>query len=766
MEKGTATQSLFGSDDPPGKTDEAAAGAGSYAEVAVQKPLRCEFTYRIPDEMAGRLVPGMRVAVPFGRRREVGVVVGLSDHSDVPAKKTKSIAALLDDEPVIDEQLLELTRWMAGYYACSWGEALAAVLPAALKREKGTRKRLVITPVAGVGAAELEQVEESYPKQHRLLRTLLEIGETTELRDLLRKLNLSDAPARTLAKRGWATIEKIDAVPDLLQTGGESERKRPDELSGPQANAVSAITSAVDAHDYRTFLLQGVTGSGKTEVYLRVIEHALAAGRGAIVLVPEIALTPQTVGWFRSRFGEVAVLHSRMTDAQRYEMWMRVRRGEARVVVGARSALFAPVKDLGVIVVDEEHEPSFKQGNSPRYHARDVAVVRAHKAGAVCVLGSATPSLESWQNAKAGRYERILLPERVAGGRMPAIEVIDMRDELPEQKGPKLFSRRLSVYLRQTLERGEQSILFLNRRGFSPVLWCPACGETVRCRQCDVAMTFHRRIGKLVCHSCCEESKPPKARPSCTAPGVRFLGLGSERVEDALAEALPGARVARMDSDTMLRREDYESTLAAFGAGELDVLVGTQMIAKGLDFPRVTLVGIISADSGLHLPDFRASERTFQLLAQVAGRAGRGELEGRIVIQTTAPGHEAIRRASEHDYEGFVAVENELREDLGYPPHGRLIRAVLEDTDESKVIAASKALAELLIERVGPEGVMVLGPAPAPMALLRGRHRHHILLKAAPTCAGLATARELLIGFATEYPRPRTTIDIDPVSLL
>ena len=437
-----------------------------------------------------------------------------------------------------------------------------------------------------------------------------------------------------------------------------------------------------------------------------------------------------------------------------------------QVVVGARSALFAPVQDLGVIVVDEEHEPSFKQGNAPRYHARDVAVVRAHRAGAVCVLGSATPSLESWRNAKAGRYERLILSERVRGIRMPAIEVVDMREEIPEQEGPKLFSRRLAVYLRQTLERGEQSILFLNRRGYSPVLWCRECGETVRCEQCDVSLTYHRRIGKLTCHSCCEEIAPPKQCPSCTAPGLRFLGLGSERIEDSLAELLPGARVARMDSDTMLRREDYERTLNAFGAGEIDVLVGTQMIAKGLDFPRVTLVGIVDADSGLHLPDFRASERTFQLLAQVAGRAGRGELDGRIVIQTSTPDHDAITRAANHDYEGFAAVEDELRADLAYPPHGRLIRAVLEDTDESKVKAAATALADLLRTRVGAEGVMVLGPAPAPLALLRGRHRHHILLKAEPASPALATARDLLVGFSEEFARPRTTIDVDPVGLM
>jgi primosomal protein N' (replication factor Y) len=447
-------------------------------------------------------------------------------------------------------------------------------------------------------------------------------------------------------------------------------------------------------------------------------------------------------------------------------MWLRVQSGTARVVVGARSAVFAPVRNLGVIVVDEEHEPSFKQDNAPRYHGRDVAAERARLQGAVCILGSATPSLETWQAARDGRITKLLLRERVGGGRMPKIEIVDLRTEKPEGKGPALFSRRLHALLRGALERHEQSILFLNRRGFAPVLWCSACGETVRCAMCDVTLTFHRRIRRAVCHACCAEIAPPAACPSCTAPGLRYLGAGSERIEAELVKLLPGARVRRMDSDTMLRREDYEQTLESFGRGEIDVLVGTQMIAKGLDFPRVTVVGIVSADSSLHLPDFRAAERTFQLLSQVSGRAGRGELAGEIVVQTTAPAHPAIVLAARHDFEGFAAAESRLRGELGYPPHGRLLRVVVEDRDETKVVETSRACAELVRHLPETKGIIVLGPAEAPIAMLRGRHRHHVLVKARSEGVGFEAAREALRLLAASTQRPRVGIDVDPTSMM
>ena len=741
---------------------------GLYVDVAVNRPLRCEFTYAVPAAMRAQVAPGVRVAVPFGPRREVGVVTLVRTTTDVPHGKLKSITRVLDPETRVDGDLFELTRWMSTYYACSWGEALAAVMPAALKLESGGRRVAWIEAAGEPDADALAALEKRSPKAFRLHRALVDIGARTELRDLCRKLNVGDSVAKTLAEHGLARIVRLEAELDPLSSApSNSARVRPEQLSPDQDVALNALQTALASGAFGTFLLQGVTGSGKTEVYLRTIESALALGKGAIVIVPEIALTPQTVGWFRSRFGNVAVLHSRMTDAQRRAMWLAVQRGEARVVVGARSAVFAPVKDLGVIVVDEEHEPSFKQEGPPRYHARDVAVVRAKHAKALCILGSATPSLESWHNAQQGRYTRLRLRSRVSGGAMPKVEIVDLRAEKRVGKEAVLFSLRLKELLTQALERGEQSILFLNRRGFAPTLWCSACGETVRCKDCDVGLTLHKRIQRVVCHSCCEEQVPPKNCPTCTAPLVHYLGAGSERVEAAITKLLPTARVKRMDSDTMLRREDYENVLGAFGRGEIDVLVGTQMIAKGLDFPRVTVVGIVSADSSLHLPDLRAAERTFQLLAQVAGRAGRGELAGRIVIQTTTPAHPAIVCAAQHDFEAFAAQETKLRAELGYPPHGKLIRVVFEDTDLGGVHDAAKACADALRARAAEFGTQVLGPAEAPISQVRGRHRQHLLLKSPgsnPT--GLAAARALLIAFAGQETRARVTIDVDPVSML
>jgi len=759
------TPSLFDLGPPAGR----APGAGLLVQVALNRPMRREYTYAVPERLAGVIAAGSRVAVPLGSSRQVGVVVGTDPEAGSAGRRLREVLEVLDPEPIVDRGLLALTRWIAERYASSWGEALAAVLPAPLKRERGTRKVALVSVAPGVGREQLTELEDRFPKQHRLLRTLLDAGARLELRDVLRRLQLSESPARSLERRGWVRIELVEVLADALLGGASSGagRARPERLSPAQEAAVAEIGAAIEERSPASFLLEGVTGSGKTEVYLRAIELALARGRGAIVLVPEIALTPQTVGWFRSRFGDVAVLHSRMTDAQRLAMWLRLKRGEARVVVGARSAVFAPLDDVGVIVVDEEHEPSFKQASVPRYHAREVALERARRADAVCILGSATPSLESWHDAGRGELRRLRLPERVGGGRAPTVDIVDMRLEREERATP-LFSRTLAHLLAETVAAGEQAILFLNRRGFVPVLWCPGCETTVRCEQCDVGLTYHRRIKRLVCHSCCEERPVVTACPSCSRPGLRFFGVGSERVEAELARLVPGVRVRRMDSDTMHRREDYETVLEAFGRGELDVLVGTQMIAKGLDFPRVTLVGIVLADQALHLPDFRASERTFQLIAQVAGRAGRAELPGRIVVQTGAPEHPAIQLAAAGDFESFARAESKLRRELGYPPHGRLLRVLLEGEDERRVAETADVLAERLATALGRLPHTLLGPAPAPLALLRGRHRHHLVLKTPATPAGdttLTRAATLAADLAPEL-RLRVTVDVDPMSML
>ncbi|MGK0218990.1 MAG: primosomal protein N' (replication factor Y) [Planctomycetota bacterium] len=733
-----------------------------FADVALQRPVRREWTYKVPVEYQANLQVGMRVAVPLGRRREIGVVVRLSAECKLESKRVRAIATVLDEQPVVDQPLLDLTRWMADYYACAWGEALGAVLPAALKRERGKRMLTVVEPAPGVGVEQLESLETSSPKQHIVLRTLLEASGPMERPDLLRKLNLTASPLNTLIKKGLVSATKVEAEIDELLRGGNSERVRPEQLTEDQTSAVEAITERLSAREFGAFLLYGVTGSGKTEVYLRVIEKCLAQGRGAIVLVPEIALTPQTVGWFQSRFESVAVLHSRMSDGQRLDMWQRVQRGDARVVVGARSAIFAPVKDLGVIVVDEEHEPSFKQGSTPRYHARDVAVVRAHRTGAVCLLGSATPSMESWVNAERGRYERLDLRSRVHGKPMPPVETVDMR--LQRGKGP--FSLPLMNRLRETLERKEQAILLLNRRGFSTTMWCKKCFVSVRCENCDVTLTYHRKRERMVCHACCEESLAPAACPSCTAPALKFVGEGSEKIELLLPRELPGVRVARMDSDTMLRVEDYENTLAAFGRGEIDVLVGTQMIAKGLDFPRVTLVGIIAADGALNSGDFRATERTFQLISQVSGRAGRGELDGRIVLQCREPEEPTLIHAARHDYEGFMVRDISDRKTIGFPPFSRIIRVVFEDEDEQRVVQCAAHVAAVLREHLAVHGVQVFGPSPAQTSMLRRRHRHNLLVKGPLEGEGMAHARGLLLQLSDENARPRIKIDVDPVNLM
>lgn len=748
-----------------GKASAAKVSFAGYVEVALNRPIRTLFTYGVTEALAGRVEIGVRVSVPFSGRREIGVVVGQPESTDVPANRLKSIHDVLDERPTVEPGMLELTRWIADYYACSWGEALAAALPAALKREGGRKTVAVYAPAPGVDASRLAELSgTALAKQHRVLRTLLEAGGPIPRVDLLKKLGVTDAPLRSLVKRGLAAVEHVVQAPDALLAGGEGDRPRHASLTPDQQSAVEGLTAVLDERTFHPALLYGVTGSGKTEVYLRLIEAALERGLGAIVLVPEIALTPQTVGWFVDRFGAVAVLHSGMSDAQRLDMWERVRSGRSRVVVGARSAIFAPVEDLGVVVVDEEHEPSYKQASVPRYHARDVAVLRAKNEGAVCVLGSATPSLESWRNANQKRYHLYKLRARASGRPLPKVEVVDMRGERGERGHTRLFSRRLEQLLRETIARGEQAILFINRRGFSPVLWCQQCGATLQCEQCDVAMTWHKRIERMVCHSCCDEIEIPKVCPSCTAPALRFLGAGSQRVEEILSAVAPHAKIGRMDSDTMMRREDYEETLSAFGRGELDVLVGTQMIAKGLDFPKVTLVGIVSADASLHQPDFRAAERTFQLVSQVAGRAGRADLPGHIVVQTTATDEPAIIHAARHDFDAFALEEDRSRQEHGYPPYRRLLRVVWEDTEEDRVAEASARAAAILREQLKDHEVQVLGPAPAPMAMQRGRHRRHLLLKAKTTGQGLSRARAVLANLQTQ--RPRMAIDVDPASMM
>jgi primosomal protein N' (replication factor Y) len=760
----------------------------AYAAVALNRPVRTEFTYAVPPPLRAAIAPGARVVVPFATRREVGVCVRVLEEPGIDPRRVRPLERLLDEEPILPADLLELARWMAEETVCSWGEALAALLPASLKRETVRRTIVQVEPLPGAEAA-LLSLEENWPKQFRVLRTLLEAGGPVERADLLRRTKLSWSPVLRLRKKGWVRIRRVPVTTDPLLEG-EIERGLPPDLTAEQEAARAAVASAVRGSRFEGFLLFGVTGSGKTEVYLRALEAALAAGRSAIVLVPEISLTPQTVARFRGRFGEVAVLHSRLTDAQRFDQWRAIREGRALVVVGARSAIFAPVRDLGLVVVDEEHEPSFKQQQVPRYHARDVARRRAEIAGAALLLGSATPSLEAWRAGQEGRLRVLRLPRRVAGGSLPEIRVVDLRREAPIGRAPAVLSRPLLAAVRDALRRSEQAILFLNRRGFSPVLYCPTCTATARCERCDASLTYHRRHRRAVCHLCGEERPPPAKCPSCGVGGLLFLGAGSERVEDLVRREIPGARVARMDSDTMVARGAHEAVLGRFRLGEIDILVGTQMIAKGLDFPNVTVVGVVSADTALHLPDFRSTERTFQLISQVAGRAGRGPKGGEVYVQTHQPGQPAIDFAVRHQYEAFAGEVLEERRTTGYPPFVRAVRVVVEGKDEDRVRSAASRIRDRLLgspstgakestpslpfesaesairaTEVVP-GIRVLGPASAPIGRIRGRARWHLLAKIAPP-GTLSDLRPALDAVATgSWAGCEVTVDVDPVSVL
>jgi primosomal protein N' (replication factor Y) len=746
---------LFAHLGEPPATD--ARSAGAYARVAVDAPVRREFSYRLPPAWASRVAPGCRLRVPFGSREVLAVVVGLDDAppAGVPAAKIRLARELLDETPLLTPALLRLARRIADTCWCSWGQALAAMLPGALRR--GQARRTIPTVEAARAPTEDEtcELEAKQPKQARALAWLRRAGGPVEVREFLNRTGLSRSPLTSLARRGLARFgSRADALDPYA--GAAAAPIAAHALNADQTNATAALLAALDARTERTFLLFGVTGSGKTEVYLNALDRCLAQGRGAIVLVPEIALTPQTVARFRGRCGEVAVLHSGLTDAERHDQWQALRAGRLRVVVGARSALFAPLPQLGLIVVDEEHESSFKQESTPRYHARDVARERARLEGAVCVLGSATPSLESWAAARAGEIGLLELRERVAGGRLPPVQVVDMRYERVAKNHWLILSRPLEEALRTALARGERAILFLNQRGFAPAWHCPACGGSVKCPRCSVALTFHHWRKKAMCHACLAEQPPPTACADCHGP-VAMVGVGTERAEDALRRAFPEARIARMDRDTMVRREDYEELYRAFAAGEHDLLLGTQMVAKGLDFPDVTVVGVLNADTALHHADFRASERCFDLIAQVAGRAGRGPKGGKVVVQTWLPDHPAIRAAVQHDFRAFAVRELAERAAFGYPPCGRAVRVTCESADVGRADKLAAEAAALLRDAArGAPGVQILGPAPHALERLRGIWRRQVLVKAPAT-------GPLVVQAVLEQLCQREAVTVDPL---
>ena len=749
------------------------AGEGPFAGVVLNRPVETVLTYRVPARFRATIRPGSRVLVPLGRGNApaLGYCVQVDPQPDegVEPSRIKDLLDVLDDPPLIDGPLLELTRWIGEYYACSWGQALDAVVPAGVKKAAGTAIRtfLSVTDEARLKVDTLKLP----PKQAALLALLCQSKEPLTVADACRLAHCaSTEPVARLREAGLVLAVKRRAPKKVAEPDLDPiPPKAPIELTDEQRTVLDAMAPVLDAdpgpETFRVHLLHGVTGSGKTEVYLGAIDRVVARGREAIVLVPEISLTPQTIRRFRRRFERVAVLHSHLSDADRHRHWRSIAAGEVQVVVGARSAVFAPARRLGLIVIDEEHESTFKQETAPRYHARDVAVMRARKLGIPVILGSATPCLESWRNAETDRYRLLSLSKRVAGRPMPEVGLIDLRGEKPEPgQAAGGLSGPLIRAMKRALDEGGQVMLLLNRRGFHTFILCPTCGHVCQCEACDVALTHHKGRRRALCHTCDAEVDPPAACPSCGHANMHYGGVGTERLERDVCSAFPDRVVRRMDSDTMRAPGSHESVLKAFQEGQVDILLGTQMIAKGLDFPNVTLVGVVNADTALHLPDFRASERTFQLVAQVAGRTGRGDRPGKVLVQTYSPDAPAIRLAARHDYEGFVAGELPKRREHNVPPYGRVVRLIARGADLEAVETYIMALSDALAAQAPPM-VTRLGPAPAPVAKIRNLHRFHIQLRA-PSSRPL---QALLKAVVPANPPPsgvELAVDVDPVNLL
>ena len=747
--------------------------------VALPLPLFRTFTYEVDDSQAARARPGMRAVVPFHGRRDVGLIVGGAEPQ--PGLRLKAVHALPDDEPVMSASMLALCRWMAEYYVVPLGVAIRCALPAALASHETPEpvrrtKRVAVLQRDVPSLIHRERIFARAPQQRALYELLESLGGRVPVEHLTARLNFSPSVLRGVVARGLVSLETEVVSRDPFAW----RPRQPPADHAPSAAQQNALDRLATGRAGDVFLLHGVTGSGKTLVYIELLKRVvLEQGRSAIVLVPEIALTPQTVDRFRAVFGDsIAVLHSALSDGERYDEWLALEQGHKRIAVGARSAVFAPLADLGAIVVDEEHESSYKQGESPRYHAREVAIVRAHAEGAVVVLGSATPSLESWVNAQTGKYTLLTLPERVGKGRLPNVEVVDRRASRAQMHRERdagdwlriVISEELESAIADRLARQEQSILLLNRRGYAAFVQCASCGYVATCPNCSISLTYHRTPERLVCHYCQHSEAQQTVCPQCKGAVLRQRGLGTQQVERLLADRFASARIARMDVDTTSGKWAHAEILDRVGRGDVDILLGTQMIAKGLDFPNVTLVGVVDADVGINLPDFRASERCFQLLAQVAGRAGRGPKGGRVLIQTRVPEHHAVRCAVAHDYHGFVREELTGRRTPPYPPTVRLANIVFSGTTEAataNLAAAAVTWLHALLRKRPMAGITIVGPAPCPVERIKNRWRWHALVKAEHP----AELTRLGRYFVERFPVPKTgdlrlTFDRDPVALL
>jgi primosomal protein N' (replication factor Y) len=700
------------------------------SRVLIDGPSELVFDYAVPEGLDVR--PGCRVRVPLRRKSATGTVLTL----EPPAQADfalRELESLIDPEPLITPVLLRMGEWIADYYGCGIETVIRSLLPEAVRSEENSAKtRRVAVMDATPDPAMLEKLARRAPRQHAILQLLAAAAD--------RRLPVADlgdgaaAALKSMEKAGLLRLVTEEVRRDPEADGTEEVLESPPlALNQGQQHALDAILENLHSPDPKPILLLGVTGSGKTEVYLQAARKVIDAGRTVLVLVPEISLTPQTVRRFKARFAamqdQVAVLHSNLSQGERFDEWHRIRRGKARIVIGARSAVFAPLPDLGLILVDEEHENTYKQDSVPRYHGRDVAVLRAAFERCPIVLGSATPSLESWHNSQTGKYRLLRLDQRADGQSMPLMRVVDMRLEAAKHKGgPAVLSDKLRTALAQRLEKGEQAILFLNRRGFARSLQCPRCGHVCQCPHCAVALTYHRTDERLVCHVCGHQGIVPRKCPECKDPAIILQGYGTQKVEEIIAKTLPQARIARIDADAMRRKHALRDTLGDFKSRRIDILIGTQMIAKGLHFPNVTLVGILNADLGLHVPDFRAGERTFQLITQVSGRAGRGELQGEVIVQTFTPHSPSIQYARKHDFDGFSEQELEIRRQFLFPPYTHCAVLTARSTHERRAEFTLRTLHLRLAENL-PDEILLGEPLPSPLVKAHGQFRFQLMLR-------------------------------------
>ncbi len=749
-------------------TEQGEQRTGLVATVAPVAPIDKEYSFAVPDELGGRLQAGHRVMVPMGRTGRLVTAFCLQIETGTWSHTLKPIDSLVDPVSFLSDDLLKLGRWISRHYACPLGRTLNALVPAAVRRRRGfqTARRVKLKiPLEQI----LEDTPRLGPKQRRLLEYLAERAGAVEAGLLLADTGASAASLRGAAKRGWVEItsERVPApAPDFDLPPCEPEF----ELNEQQRAALESISALIDQGRFQVALLFGVSGSGKTEVYIRAMRKVVAAGRQVVMLIPEIALTTQLLGRLACRFSDLAVIHSGLTDVQRSLTWTAIAAGTKRVIVGTRSAIFAPCPDLGLIVVDEEQETSFKNLQAPRFHVRDVAVKRGQIEGVPVLLGSATPSLESWVNCdRARHYHRFEITRRVSSRPLPQVQVVDMREEYVVLGRVALLSRLLDRKLSEALDRGEQAILLINRRGFASSLFCPTCKQRIECRRCNAAMVYHAAMDQVICHHCGRRETAPTRCPTLNCAGelVRF-GSGTQRAEEHLHRRFPETRIARVDSDTMRHRGLYQKLIDDFESGRLDVLVGTQMVAKGLDFPNVSFVGVIGGEATAAAADFRAGERLFQLMTQVAGRAGRDRLPGEVVVQTTNPEAPALSAAIRHDYRAFAAQEIEIRRRWGYPPFARLARVVLAHPRHEQVRDEADALAR----RLGPAiaalelpGTDILGPRPCLVSRIRGQYRYDLLLRSQHPDHLQRLLDHIRAERLLKARVKSVIIDVDPVSL-